>query len=77
MNKNIELEGAGIEKGKELFQELKDGCDGSYVGAETEGTFEFEGETYSVEICGFWESGSHFEYYIFGKGFRTTGTHSI
>ena len=75
MNKNTELENAGIEKGEELFHDLKNDCDGSYIGAKTESIFEFNGKVYAIEICGYWEKGNHFEYIIDGKGFRTTGTH--
>ncbi|MCP5006893.1 MAG: hypothetical protein GY941_23545 [Planctomycetes bacterium] len=67
----------GIKKGKEMFHELKDDCDGSYVGAESKDTFEFNRETYKIEIAAFWEKTNHFEWLIEGDDYRQTGTYSL
>ena len=72
-----ELENAGIEKGKELFHELRDSCDDSYVTAESKDVFKFDDDTFKIKIIGFWESVNHFEYLIEGKGFSISGRHLI
>jgi len=58
-----------LEKGKEMARELRNECDGTYVGAEENEDFEFEGKKYNIEVCAFWEKCFHFEYYIKGIGF--------
>lgn len=68
---------AGIKKGKKIFHELKDSCDGSYVGAEAEDTFKFNDKTYKIEIAAFWGKSNHFEWLIDGSDFKQCGLCSV
>ena len=55
------------EKAKEIYNEMRNECDGSYVGAECEKDVEVGGAIFKIFVCGFWEKGKHFAYSVNGE----------
>lgn len=51
-----------INEAKKIAKELKDGCDGSYVGAEQKKNINVNGIDVELNVCAFWEKGFWFEY---------------
>lgn len=64
----------GLELGNELFYEMSNECDGSYVGAGSSIEFTCDDTLYKLEIDGFWESSNWYSYSIEGIDFQESGT---
>jgi hypothetical protein len=57
-----------IDEAKKIARELKDECDGSYVGAEQKKNININGVDIELNVCAFWEKGFWFEYSAKGEG---------
>jgi hypothetical protein len=66
----METEKAVLDMAKEMARNLRDGCDGAYVGAEIESTEKINGKDIKIWVCAFWESSSHFDYTAKGEDFK-------
>ena len=61
------------DKAKEAAYKLRDECDGSSVGAETEFNMQFAGETVLVRVVAFWEKSFWGEYSAKSKSIDDSG----
>lgn len=61
------------EKSVEMAREMKDDCDGSYVGAECSSTIEFDGQEISISVTAFWEKSNWLAYEAYGDGIHING----
>jgi len=65
---NEEMHNEIIEIGKRIWDELRDECDGSYVGELKKLKFENKGKEYDLAIDCYWSSSDYFDYKITGHG---------
>lgn len=62
------------DKAIEIARELRDECDGSYVGAGATRTVEINGNVLTISVTAFWEKTFWFEYSAKGEGIEDRGT---
>lgn len=67
-NSKEEFEEFLEEKCDEFSMELRDECDGSYVGAEKEGNIEYKSKKYHLKVIAFWEKANWCEYVLKENG---------
>lgn len=56
------------DRARKIAEDLRDECDGSYVGAEETQFLEIEGVSVELFVCAFWEKSFWFEYTAKGDG---------
>lgn len=56
-----------LKKSEEVSQEMRDECDGSYVGCEDNFEIEFNSNKYKVNVIAFWEKSEHMDISVKGK----------
>ncbi len=67
---NVEIR----NKAREIANEMRDDCDGSYVGSESKEVVKIEGKDVELSVVAFWEKSFWFEYSAKGDGVDVSDT---